>query len=43
MIGPLRKYRGIETSNVAKCLVQAANADVPGVRFIESDQIRESV
>ncbi len=41
MLGPLRKYRGVKASLVARCLVQAAESGGQGVRFIESDQIQK--
>lgn len=41
MVGGLRKYRGIEASLVARCLVRAANSGIPGVQLIESDKIRQ--
>ena len=40
MFGALRKYKGIEASKVALCMVKAANSGAVGVRFIESDQIQ---
>jgi uncharacterized protein YbjT (DUF2867 family) len=40
MIGGLRKYRGIEASTVARCLVRGTNSGPAGVRFVESDKIQ---
>lgn len=40
VFGTLRKYKGIEASKVAACMVKAANSGADGVRFIESDQIQ---
>lgn len=39
MIRRLRKYRGVPAALVARCLVQALQSDLNGVRLIESDQI----
>lgn len=41
MVGTLRKYRGIEASLVARCLVRVAESGGTGVRYIESDRIRD--
>ena len=42
MVGALRKYRPVAAASVARCLVQAAEAGEPGVRFIASDQMQGS-
>jgi uncharacterized protein YbjT (DUF2867 family) len=40
IFGALRKYKGIEASQVAQCMVREANSGAAGVRFLEFDQIR---
>jgi uncharacterized protein YbjT (DUF2867 family) len=39
LFGRLRKYQGIQARVVARCLLQAAQSDTLGVRFIESDEM----
>jgi uncharacterized protein YbjT (DUF2867 family) len=41
MLGPLRKYRGIEARTVAKAMLQVAKAEKPGYKIIESDLIQQ--
>lgn len=43
LVGALRKYRGVEAGKVAGCMVKAACSNAEAVRFIESDEIQESV
>lgn len=38
-VGPLRKYRAIEGSAVARAMVRLAKEGRPGVRVVESDEI----
>jgi uncharacterized protein YbjT (DUF2867 family) len=39
LVGPLRKYRGIEGETVARAMVRLALGDAAGVRIVESDEI----
>jgi uncharacterized protein YbjT (DUF2867 family) len=41
LVGPLRKYRAIPASTVARALVRLAREGVRGVRIVESDQLAE--
>lgn len=38
-IGPLKKYRGIEASRVARCMLEQSGAITNGTRIIESEEI----
>lgn len=40
MIGPLRKYRGIEGKKVAEAMVITAKKDLTGIHLFESDTIQ---
>lgn len=40
MIGGLSRYRGIEASRVAECMVREATGGVSGVRFLEFDEMQ---
>jgi uncharacterized protein YbjT (DUF2867 family) len=39
LVGPLRKYRGIEAETVARAMVRQALANPTGVHVVESDQV----
>jgi uncharacterized protein YbjT (DUF2867 family) len=39
LVGPLRKYRGIEGGTVARAMVRLAKVAGPGVCIVESDEI----
>ncbi len=39
MIGGLRKYRGVEAEEVAAKMLRIAHKDIPGIYFVESDEI----
>jgi uncharacterized protein YbjT (DUF2867 family) len=39
LVGPLRRYRPIDASRVAACMVATAARDLTGVRVYESEQI----
>jgi len=39
MVGPLRRYRAIEASTVARAMIRAARAPAPGLLVHESDAI----
>lgn len=41
MFGSLRKYRAIDASKVARCLVQAAGSGSPAVQFVDYDQMQD--
>jgi uncharacterized protein YbjT (DUF2867 family) len=41
MIGPFKKYRPIQASDVAKAMVQVAQMNLKGVNIIESQRIQE--
>lgn len=41
MVGPLRKYKPIEAEDVAKAMLYAAAANVPGVHIYPSDKIAD--
>lgn len=40
MVGPWKKYRAIEASTVARCLVQAAEVAGAGVRFLDYNEMQ---
>jgi uncharacterized protein YbjT (DUF2867 family) len=40
VFGRLRKYLPIEAHKVARCLMRATDSWVPGIRFIEGDEIQ---
>jgi uncharacterized protein YbjT (DUF2867 family) len=40
LIGPLKKYRFVEASTIAKNMLASAQYPKPGTKIIESDQIR---
>lgn len=39
LIGPLRKYRGIQAAQVARALIILANSDHHGIQILESDAL----
>lgn len=39
LLGGLKKYRGVQASAIAACLIREALKDMPGERTIESDRI----
>ena len=41
MAGPLKKYRAIQASDVAKAMVRVAQMDLQGVNIFESDRVQE--
>jgi uncharacterized protein YbjT (DUF2867 family) len=41
MVGPLKKYRAIEGSQVAKAMLYIANQNLTGKHIFESDQLQE--
>lgn len=41
MVGPLRKYRAVQTKTVAKAMLACAEQAAPGVHIVESDAIQE--
>ena len=41
MVGPLKKYKGIEGSQVAKAMLHIANQNLTGKHIFESDQLQE--
>ena len=41
MVGPFRKYRPIQSRDVAKVMVQIAQKNLKGVNIFESMQIQE--
>ena len=42
MIGPLKKYRGIEAENLAAVMICKAKQNLKGSRIYESDQIQKA-
>ncbi|QHT69789.1 oxidoreductase [Rhodocytophaga rosea] len=41
MVGPLKKYKAIEGSTVAKAMLNIANQNLSGMHIYESDQLQE--
>jgi len=41
LAGPLKKYRAIQASDVAKAMVRVAQMDLQGVNIFESDRVQE--
>lgn len=41
LVGPWRKYRGIEAATVAKALIRLASQGLNGTHYVESDQLQE--
>ena len=39
MVGPLKKYKGVQAAAVAKALIHAALNPSPGVKVLENDQL----
>ncbi len=40
LIGSLKKYRGVNASNVARVMIEQMSSNVNGVKFIRSDEIK---
>lgn len=43
MIGTLRKYRGVEARDVAKCAFFLAKTSNPGFSYVESEEIKKTL
>jgi uncharacterized protein YbjT (DUF2867 family) len=41
LVGPMRRYRSIQASTVARAMVRMARQGIQGVRVVESDEIQQ--
>lgn len=41
MVGPVRKYRAVNTKTVARAMLACADSAAPGVHIVESDGVQE--
>lgn len=41
MVGPLRRYRPVESADVARAMLEVARQEAPGVHFYDSQKIEE--